>query len=204
MRVLIACEFSGVVRDAFTARGHDAFSCDLLPADGLHIQCDVRLILHDGWDLLIAHPPCTRLSVSGARWMRNKLPELETAIAFVNTLLWAPIPRICIENPKSILSTAIRKPDQIIQPYEFGEDAAKQTALWLVGLPPLKPTQYIPGRCVGESPADGRLIYRWGNQTDSGQNAEPDAIGRAARRSRTYPGIAEAMAAQWGCEPVTC
>lgn len=196
MRVLIACEYSGAVRDAFRARGHDAMSCDLLPTDapGPHHQGDVAQVLQDGWDLMIAHPPCTYLSVSGMHWTRRGLrdPQLtENALEFVRLLMDAPIPRIAIENPVSVISTRIGKPDQIINPYQFGHDASKKTCLWLKGLPPLKPTQVIEPRIV-----NGRK--RWGNQTDSGQNRLSPSPDRWKLRSATFPGIAAAMADQWG------
>lgn len=196
MRVLIACEYSGAVRDAFRARGHDAMSCDLLPTDapGPHHQGDVGQVLGDGWDLMIAHPPCTYLSVSGMHWTRRGLrdPQLtENALEFVRLLMDAPIPRIAIENPVSVISTRIGKPDQIINPYQFGHDASKKTCLWLKGLPPLKPTQIIEPRIV-----NGRK--RWGNQTDSGQNRLSPSPDRWKLRSATFPGIAAAMADQWG------
>lgn len=196
MRVLIACEYSGAVRDAFRARGHDAMSCDLLPTDapGPHHQGDVGQVLQDGWDLMIAHPPCTYLSVSGMHWTRRGLrdPQLtEDALEFVRLLMDAPIPRIAIENPVSVISTRIGKPDQIINPYQFGHDASKKTCLWLKGLPPLKPTQIIEPRIV-----NGRK--RWGNQTDSGQNRLSPSPDRWKLRSATFPGIAAAMADQWG------
>jgi hypothetical protein len=196
MRVLVACEYSGAVRDAFRARGHDAMSCDLLPTDapGPHYQGDVRDVLGDGWDLMIAHPPCTYLSVSGMHWTRRGLrdPKLtEDALAFVRLLMDAPIPRIAIENPVSIISSRLRKPEQIVQPWQFGHDASKKTCLWLVGLPPLRPTRVIEPRLV-----NGR--QRWGNQTDSGQNRLSPSPDRWKIRSATFPGIAAAMADQWG------
>ena len=196
MKVLIACEYSGTVRDAFRARGHDAMSCDLLPTDvpGPHYQGDVQEILRDGWDLMIAHPPCTYLSVSGMHWTRRGLrdPQLtEDALAFVRLLMDAPIPRIAVENPVSIISTTIRRPDQTVQPWMFGHDASKKTCLWLKGLPLLKPTQIMEPRIV-----NGRK--RWGNQTDSGQNRLGPSPDRWKIRSATYAGIAAAMAAQWG------
>lgn len=196
MRVLVACEYSGTVRDAFRARGHDAMSCDLLPTDapGSHHQGDVRQVLGDGWDLMIAHPPCTYLSVSGMHWTKRGLrdPQLtEDALEFVRLLMDAPIPRIAIENPVSVISTRIGKPEQIINPYQFGHDASKKTCLWLKGLPLLRPTQVIEPRIV-----NGRK--RWGNQTDSGQNRLSPSPDRWKIRSATYPGIAAAMADQWG------
>ena len=196
MRVLVACEYSGAVRDAFIAQGHDALSCDLLPTDapGPHYQGDVRDVLGMGWDLMVAHPPCKYLSVSGMHWTRRGLrdPQLtEDALDFVRLLLAAPIPRIALENPVSVISSRIRKPDQIISPHQFGHDASKKTCLWLKGLPPLRPTQLVPPRIV-----NGR--QRWGNQTDSGQNRLSPSPDRWKLRSETYSGIAAAMADQWG------
>jgi len=193
MKVLIACEYSGVVRDAFLKRGHDAMSCDLLPTDapGPHYQGDVFDIINDGWDLMIAHPPCTYLSVSGMHWTTRGLrdPQLtEDALAFVRRLMAAPVERIAIENPISVISSRIRKPDQIIQPWWFGHDASKKTCLWLKNLPPLTPTDMLPG--------DAKT--RRGNQTASGQNKLPPSKDRWKIRSATYQGIADAMAAQWG------
>jgi len=196
MRVLVACEYSGRVRDAFIAAGHDAMSCDLLPTDapGPHYQGDVTDILNDGWDLMVAHPPCTYLSVSGMHWTTRGLrdPQLtEDALAFVRLLMNAPIKRIAIENPVSVISSRIRKPDQIVHPYQFGHDASKATCLWLKNLPPLKPTQYVEPRIV-----NGRK--RWGNQTASGQNKLGPSADRWKIRSETFAGIAAAMATQWG------
>ena len=181
MRVLVACEFSGAVRDAFAAMGHMAMSCDLLPAErpGLHFVGDVREILNDEWDLMIAHPPCTHLAVSGARWFKEKAAEQAEALEFVRTLLAAPIPRIALENPISIISSRIRKPDQIIQPWQFGHGEVKATCLWLKNLPKLVPTNVVDGRypaCHLASPGPDRWKIR----------------------SRTYQGIADAMAEQWG------
>jgi hypothetical protein len=196
MKVLVACEYSGAVRDAFIARGHEALSCDLLPSEapGPHYQGDVRDVLEMGWDLMVAHPPCKYLSVSGMHWTRRGLrdPQLtEDALDFVRLLLAAPIPRIALENPVSVISSRIRKPDQIISPHQFGHDASKKTCLWLKGLPPLRPTQLVPPRIV-----NGR--QRWGNQTDSGQNRLSPSPDRWKLRSETYSGIAAAMADQWG------
>lgn len=194
MRVLVACEFSGTVREAFRRRGHLAFSCDLLPADdsqSFHMQRDVREVLGEGWDLMIAFPPCTHLAVSGAHRFKFKQREQMEALKFIDTLRYAPIPKIAIENPVGIISTHWRKPDQIIQPYEFGHDASKRTCLWLKGLPKLESTHIVPGRIV-----NGKM--RWGNQTDSGQNRLGPSEDRWKKRSVTYPGIAEAMAEQWG------
>ena len=193
MKVLVACEFSGAVRDAFTARGHDAMSCDLLPAEtpGRHYQGDVRDVLGGGWDLMVGHPPCTYLAVSGLHWNKRR-PErallTEEALEFVRLLLDAPIPLIALENPVGCISSRIRKPDQIIQPWQFGHDASKATCLWLKGLPLLQPTDVLPG---------GRAARR-ANQTASGQNKLSPSKDRWKLRSLTYPGIAEAMATQWG------
>ncbi len=196
MKVLVACEFSGVVREAFRKLGHDATSCDLLDSDlpGPHYKGDIRDILTDGWDLMIAHPPCTYLSVSGLHWNKRD-PEraklTEEALEFVKLLLEADVPKIALENPIGCISTRIRKPDQIIQPYQFGEDASKATCLWLKGLPKLEPTKLVPGRMV-----NGKM--RWGNQTDSGQNRLGPSPDRWKLRSITYQGIADGMAEQWG------
>lgn len=196
MKVLIACEFSGTVRDAFRARGHEAVSCDLLPSDkpGPHYEGDVRDIIGANWDLMIAHPPCTYLSASGLHWNKRRperAQQTEDAIAFVMMLANADIPRIAIENPVGCLSSRWRKPDQIIQPHQFGHDASKATCLWLKGLPELEHTEYVLPRLV-----NGR--FRWGNQTDSGQNKLGPSPDRWAKRSLTYQGIADAMAEQWG------
>ncbi len=191
MRVLIACEYSGTVRDAFLARGHDAMSCDLLPTEspGLHYQGDVRDVLGDGWDLMVAHPPCTHLAVSGARWFKDKQAEQQEALDFVRLLLDAPVPRIALENPVSIISSRIRKPDQIIQPYEHGHEATKTTCLWLKGLPHLKPSNMV-GKGARHVTKSGRSLPEWYNLPPS-----PD---RWKIRSATFPGIAAAMADQWG------
>lgn len=209
MKILIGCEHTGSVRRAFAAHGHDAWSCDLLPASdgGQHLQCDVLTILDRGWDLAVFHPDCTYLTNSAAwaygdgPYHQKIKPETlvsaarraarERAVAFVMALLAAPIGRIAIENPIGYLSTALRKPEQIIQPHWFGDDASKATCLWLKGLPPLVPTRPIAPRMV-----DGRP--RWANQTDSGQNRLSPSDDRWALRAATYPGIASAMAAQWG------
>lgn len=252
MRVLIACEFSGTVREAFAARGHDAWSCDLLPTErpGQHYQGDVLKHLNGGWDLMIAHPPCTYLSVSGLHW-NKKRPErvlkTEAALAFVQALLNAPIPRIALENPVSCISTRIRKPDQVIQPWMFGEDASKATCFWLKGIKPLTPTKIIPPAgwkavkfvtdciecdCCGEMyctdcqthyvdcicpgptqddlfdyclvngyqfarPLGGKGKPIWSNQTPGGQNKLGPSPDRWKLRSKTYEGIAQAMASQW-------
>ena len=186
MRVLVACEYSGTVRDAFIAAGHDAMSCDLLPTDvpGPHYQGDVTDILGDGWDLMVAHPPCTYLSVSGMHWTTRGLrdPKLtEDALAFVQLLMDAPIQRIAIENPVSVISSRIRKPDQIIQPWMFGHGETKATCLWLKGLQNLIATDVV----------DGREAKVW--RMAPGPN-------RWKMRSTTFPGIARAMAAQWGAQ----
>ena len=215
MKVLVACEYSGRVREAFRAKGHDAWSCDLLPAEDdspHHLQCDVRDILHNGWDLLIAHPECTYLCSSGLHW-NGRVPgraELtEQALDFVRLLMEAPIPRIAIENPVGCISTRIKPPTQTIHPHEYGEDASKKTCLWLKGLAPLTPTHHVPPRlvCCGHVIAGDRCEIchgthtpkpRWGNQTDSGQNRLGPSPDRWKERSRTYQGWADAMAEQWG------
>lgn len=197
MKILIACEFSGIVRRAFRAHGHDAWSCDLLPAQdgsGFHLQGDVCELLKSGWDMMIAHPPCTYLCSSGLHWNTRRPERAEqtrTALDFVSLLLNADIPRIALENPIGCISTRIRKPDQIIQPWQFGDDASKATCFWLKGVPKLAPTSYCEPRIV-----NGRR--RWANQTDNGQNKLAPSADRWAQRSITYEGIAEAMAAQWG------
>ena len=183
MRVLIACEFSGRVRDAFIAKGHDAMSCDLLPSEtpGPHYQGDVLNILDDGWDLMIAHPPCTHLSVSGAKWFAEKRADgrQQKAVVFFMELANANIPKIAVENPISIMSTAWRKPDQIIQPWMFGHGETKATCLWLKELPKLQPTNIVQGR--------EQRLHRL-----------PPSPDRWKLRSVTFQGIADAMAEQWG------
>jgi len=181
MKVLIACEFSGIVREAFRSRGHDAWSCDLLPTDipGPHYQGDVRDLLNNDWDFMASFPSCQHLAVSGARWFKDKQVEQAQALDFVRLLLDAPIPRIALENPISIISTRIRKPDQIIQPWQFGHGETKATCLWLKGLSKLKPTNVVEGRIA--------RVHR-----------EPPSPDRWKNRSRTFTGIAEAMAEQWG------
>lgn len=192
MKILIACEYSGTVRDAFRARGHDAVSCDLLPSDkpGPHYQGDVSDIIADGWDLMVAHPPCTYLCSSGLHW-NKKRPEraakTEEALRFVEFLMNAPVPRIAIENPIGCISTRICKPDQTIHPWQFGHPESKATCLWLKLLPALTPTDILP------RPESGR----WSNQTASGQNKLAPSANRWKIRSTTYQGIADAMAAQW-------
>lgn len=214
MRVLVGCEESQEITKAFRARGHEAYSCDLKPCSGghpeWHIQGPVECVtghihsvpvIADGkfldrkpWDLFIVHPECTHLAVSGARWFGEKLAEQKKAIDFFMTMVNAPISRIAIENPIGIMSTLYRKPDQYIQPYEYGHDASKKTCLWLKNLPPLKkdPAKYIEPRIVNGKP-------RWGNQTDSGQNRLGPSPERSALRAKTYTGWARAMADQWGC-----
>jgi hypothetical protein len=183
MRVLVACEYSGRVRDAFIAKGHDAMSCDMLPTDapGPHYQGDVRDVLGRGWDLMIAHPPCTHLAVSGARHFAAKKASgvQDDALDFVRLLLDAPIHRIALENPISIISSRIRKPDQIIQPWQYGHGETKATCLWLKNLPKLQPTNIVEGR-------EARI------------HKMPPSADRWKERSRTYAGIADAMAGQWG------
>jgi hypothetical protein len=199
VRVLVACEYSAVVREAFRRLGHNAWSCDLLPSEDnspYHLQGDVMGVLIDHtttarwqqpmahdlprkWDLMIAHPPCTHLAVSGARWFKDKMVEQAEALDFVKTLMLAPIPRIAVENPISIISSRIRKPDQIIQPWQFGHGETKATCLWLKGLPKLVPTNIVEGR-------EPRV------------HMMPPGPDRWKERSRTYAGIAEAMAEQWG------
>ena len=190
MKILVACEFSGIVRDAFRAKGHDAWSCDLEPSEreGPHIQDDVIAHLDDGWDLMIGHPECRYLAVSGARWFEARHVEQRKAIWFFLALANANVPHIAIENPVCIMSSRWRKPDQIIQPWMFGHPESKKTCLWLKGLPILKPTNVLP------LPACGY----WHNQTPSGQNKLGPSPTRSADRARTYQGVADAMAEQWG------
>ena len=196
MRVLVACEFSGRVRDAFIVKGHDAMSCDLLPSEtpGPHYQGDVLDILDDGWDLMIAHPPCTHLAVSGAAWFAEKRADgrQQEGIDFFMKLANADIPRVAIENPIGIMSTIWRKPDQIIQPYEYGEPFSKKTCLWLKNLPNLQPTNLVDKgeMIVYES---GRKMPKW--YADAWRLPKNE---RAKLRNRTFQGIADAMAEQWG------
>ena len=205
MKVLVACEFSGIVRDAFAKRGHDAWSCDILPTEipGNHIQGDVLEILDDGWDLMIAHPPCTHLSVSGARGFaegKKPLKLREDALAFVLVLMEAPIDKICIENPVGVISSHIRKADQVIEPYMFGHPETKRTCLWLRNLPPLRygkepqlsfydkgvpQTDYVKDLMLSLPPKERHRIWWMGS-------------GKGRERSITYQGIADAMAEQWG------
>lgn len=181
MRVLVACEYSATVRQAFAALGHDAWSCDVLPTEipGQHYQRDVRDVLGLGWDLMIAHLPCTHLAVSGARWFKDKVVEQREALEFVRLLLDAPIPRVALESPVSIISSRIRKPDQVIQPWQFGHGETKATCLWLKGLPKLVSTNVVDGR--------ENRVHRMAPGPD-----------RWKERSRTFSGIAQAMADQWG------
>jgi hypothetical protein len=211
VRVLAACEYSGVVRDAFIAAGHDALSCDLLPTDspGPHHQGDVLELLDQNWDLMVAHPPCTYLTRAGLHWNKRvpgRAELTEEALDFVRRLMAAPIPRIALENPPGCIGTRIdarqygfatRKATQSIQPYEHGHDAGKLTSLWLKNLPPLMPTRYVEGRVVGTDKR-GNPIMRWANQTDSGQNRLGPSEDRWKLRSTTYAGIGAAMADQWG------
>jgi hypothetical protein len=186
MRVLVACEFSGIVRDAFRRRGHDAWSCDLLPAASAHhFSRDVLRVADSRWDLMIAHPPCTYLAVSGARWWKDRREEQAWAAYFFMRLVAADIPRIAIENPIGAMSRLYRKPDQIIQPWQFGHGETKATCLWLKNLPLLKPTQVVDGR-------EPRVHYE--------SPGMKDGLTRQQRRSITLSGIAEAMAEQWGSE----
>jgi len=180
-KILIACEFSGIVREAFRKLGYDAWSCDLLPSEipsPYHVQGDVLEIINQGWDMMIAHPPCTHLAVSGARWFKDKQIEQAQALEFVKQLLNAPIERIALENPISIISSRIRKPDQIIQPWMFGHGETKATCLWLKNLPKLIPTNVVGGR-------------------EAKVHNMPPSKDRWKERSRTYQGIADAMAQQW-------
>lgn len=181
MRVLVACEFSGAVRDAFAALGHDAWSADLLASErpGKHYQGDVRDILDDGWDLMVAHPPCTHLAVSGARWFKDKQAEQAEALEFVKDLMLAPVHRIAVENPVSIISSRIRKPSQVTHPWQHGHGETKATCLWLKNLPLLQPSNVVPGR--------ENRVHRM-----------PPGPDRWRERSRTFAGIAAAMAEQWG------
>jgi len=183
VKVLVACEFSGIVRDAFLSVGFDACSCDFEQTErlGPHIRADVMTILGDGWDLLVAHPPCTFLASSGARWFNDRRRLQREAADFFLSLWWAPVPRIAIENPIGVISTFITPPDQIIQPWQFGHGETKATCLWLKNLPRLRPINIVSGRT--------HRIHRMAPKPE-----------RSRERSRTYPGIATAMAAQWGAE----
>lgn len=233
LKVIIGCEFSGIVRDAFRARGHDAWSCDISPCEAdpaYHIQGDVLAVLDQGWDLGIFHPPCTYLCVSGLHWNKRRpgrSEETEKSLIFVGKLLDAPIPKVGLENPVGCISTRIRKPSQIIQPYEYGHPESKKTCLWLRGLPPLVPTNIVypppawipcPEECgnfwctlhlshahdckcpeITDWKVDPYTTGgRWSNQTPSGQNKLGPSETRSNDRARTYPGIGKAMAEQWG------
>lgn len=201
MKVLIGCERSQVVTNEFRKLGHDAWSCDILPTEGnseFHIQDDVRKYLHEGWDLGIFFPDCTHICVSGARYFKQKTILQENALDFVARLMISPIPKIAIENPVGVISTRIRKPDQIIQPFEFGHEETKKTCLWLKNLPKL-----IPTKIMGVTPQRKLILtdenaVRDKNLTASGQNKLTPSKDRAYIRAKTYLGIAEAMAEQWG------
>lgn len=218
MRVLIACEYSGRVRDAFRKKGHDAYSCDLLECESdsnYHIQGDVLNELQPGrWDLIIAHPDCTYLTNSAA-WAlkdgpyhqnvkpgtlvgKDRREARERALNFVRKIFNSPIEKKCIENPIGAIGTSIKKHTQIIQPWQFGHDASKATCLWLENLPLLIPTKIIDGRIVEYPKSSGRFVRRWSNQTDSGQNNLPPSSDRWKDRARTYQDWADAMADQWG------
>ena len=204
MKILIACEYSGAVRDSFIKQGHYAMSCDLLPTDvpGPHYQGSVLDILNDGWDMMIAHPPCTYLAVSGNRWLYNKDKSRNEerwknrgeALDFVRLLMDAPIEKIAIENPVSVISSEIRKPDQIIQPWQFGDEAQKTTCLWLKNLPKLKPTKIV-GKGEFTTFKSGKRHPKW--YADALAKAKTKAE-RQKLRSKTFQGIASAMAEQWG------
>ena len=194
MRVLVACEYSGRVREAFRKMGHDAWSCDLLEAEDnseYHITDDVITILDKGWDLMVAHPPCTDIAVSGAAWFKEKIADgrQQRAIDFVQLLMDAPIPKICIENPISVISSKIRKPDQIIQPWMFGHKEQKATCLWLKGLPKLTETNNVKEEMMTLPKKDRERLHYL-----------PPSPTRWKERSRTYQGIADAMATQWSTE----
>lgn len=213
MRILIACECSGRVRNAFRKMGHEAYSCDLKEAEDhspFHIiaENDIHLIdiiagkHHGKWDMVIAHPECRYLCSSGMHWTTRGLRDpflTEKALALVKALFQSPVQHLAIENPIGIINTKIRKADQIIQPYYFGEDASKQTCLWLKNLPLLRPTEFYPPRKVIWK---GKIRNRWGNQCNSGQNILAPSKTRSADRARTYQGIADAMATQWGDEKI--
>lgn len=189
MKVLVACEFSGIVRESFRIRGHEAWSCDLLETEipGKHITGYVQDVLYEGWDLMIAHPPCTHLAISGAKWFPEKIADGRQAEAldFVRLLMNAPIDKICIENPVSVVSSKIRKPDQIIQPYFFGDPFRKTTCLWLKNLPKLMPTNIVDQGEIHITKS-GKKIPKWYSNH------------KGKVRSRTFPGFAQAMARQWG------
>lgn len=188
MKILVACEFSGIVRDAFIARGHAAVSCDLLPTEkpGPHYQGDVLDIIEDGWDLMVAHPPCTHLAVSGARWFKHKQVEQAAALDFIRALMSAPIKKKCIENPVSIISSRIRRPDQVIQPWQFGHPESKATCLWLENLPKLRPTNNVYAQMMALPRNKRERVHFMSGSV------------RGHLGSISYFGIAEAMAEQWG------
>jgi hypothetical protein len=196
MKVLVACEYSGTVRDAFIAKGHDAMSCDLLPTDkpGPHYQGDVFDIINDGWDLMIAHPPCTHLASSGARHFKQKRKDgrQQQGIDFFMQIVNAPINKIAVENPVGIMSSLYRKPDQIIEPYQFGHQTTKKTCLWLKGLSLLKPTNIVSKGEV-KTFSSGKRMSLW--YYNSGQLSPKE---RELVRNKTFQGIANAMAEQWG------
>lgn len=199
MRVLVACEFSGVVREAFAARGHDAWSCDVLPSEreGKHLQRDVREVLDNAWDLMIAHPPCTYLCSMGIWWNHKRperIPLTEEALQFVRLLMDAPIDKIAVENPVGCIGTRIRKADQLVQPWQFGHEANKPTCLWLKNLPLLTHTKIV-GKGKFYTKANGNRMSAWSHITSGTRKAE-----RARIASRTFQGIADAMAEQWGGE----
>ena len=205
LRVLVACEFSGIVRDAFLRRGHDAVSCDLLPTEspGPHIQGDVLEVLGDGWDIMIAHPPCTHLSLSGARWWAQKVADgrQQEGIDFFMALVNAPIPRWAIENPIGVMTRAYRKCDQVIQPYQFGHEVQKSTCLWLRGLPQLRPTKLVDRGLIYVDPRGHKHGGEYTNRAKRAYSPLMAATTSEVRwkiRSRTFEGIAEAMAEQWG------
>ena len=215
MKVLVACEFSGIVREAFRTLGHDAWSCDLLPSDipGQHYQGSIFDCEHyfgplSTFDLMIAHPDCTYLCSSGLHWNKRdpaRQVKTELALEFVRGLMAFPIERIAIENPVGRIGTAIRKADQYIQPYDYGHDASKRTGLWLKNLPKLiaDPELYVEPRIVEYPKGSGKMVKRWSNQTDSGQNRLAPSADRWKERARTYQGWADAMADQWGVLPRT-
>lgn len=203
MKILIACEFSGIVREAFHSHGHDAWSCDLIETERPrnHIKGDVLAILDNGWDMMIAHPPCTHLAVSGARWFKYKQREQVAALDFVHTLLDADINKIALENPVSVVSTKIRKPDQYIQPYWFGDKVQKKTGLWLKNLPLLQPTNIVDRGMIYVDPRGhphGGVHTMRAKRSYSPLMLLPRDEERWKIRSRTFQGIAEAMAKQWG------
>lgn len=196
MKVLIACEFSGIVRDAFLRKGHDAWSCDLLPTEkpGPHIQGDVLEILDDGWDLMIAHPPCTHLAVAGAAHWKKKQADgrQQEAIEFFMKFIYAPIQKKCVENPPGIMTRAFRRPDQYIDPFQFGEPCRKKTGLWLIGLPLLEPTDIVEPEYYWSQPHG--MAYKKGSMRLSSKGGH-----RSSKiRAKSFPGIADAMAEQWG------